>query len=97
MVKRFDYESINFPFLKNIIVELKRKTTFVSMWLVIKMIWLVLFIHQIKKIGDHMDLLLITDKKKSHYAYIKGFSIFMCNKTKSKNKKTFLKILFSLF
>ena len=44
-----------------------------------------------------MDLLLITDKKKSHYAYIKGFSIFMCNKTKSKNKKTFLKILFSLF
>ena len=35
---------------------------------------------------DSMDLLLISDKNKSHYVYIKGFNRFMCNKTKNKKK-----------
>ena len=34
-----------------------------------------------------MDLLLIIDKNKSHYVYIKSFNRFLCNKTKTKNKK----------
>ena len=42
-----------------------------------------------KKLKDCMDLLLITDKNKSHYAYIKDFNRCMCNKTKNKNKKHF--------
>ena len=37
-----------------------------------------------------MDLLLINENK-SHYVYIKDFNRFMCNKTKSKNKKYFCK------
>ena len=36
-----------------------------------------------------MDLLLIFDENKSHYAYIKDFNRLMFNKTKNKNKKYF--------
>ena len=36
-----------------------------------------------------MDLLLITDKNKPHYVYIKDFNRFMCNKTENWNKKHF--------
>ena len=38
-----------------------------------------------------MDLLLISNKNKSHYVYIKDFNRFMSNKTKNKNKKYFCK------
>ena len=38
-----------------------------------------------KQIENCMDLLLITDENKSHYAYIKDFNRFTCNKTKNKN------------
>ena len=38
-----------------------------------------------------MNLLLISNESKSHYVYIKNFSIFICNKTKNKNKKYFCK------
>ena len=38
-----------------------------------------------------MDLLLVNDKKKSHYVYIKDFDRYMFNKTKCKNKKHFYK------
>ena len=34
-----------------------------------------------------MNLLIISDKIKSHYVYIKDFNKFMFNKTKNKNKK----------
>ena len=46
---------------------------------------------------DHMDLLLIKDENKSHCVYIKGFNKFMFLKTKYKNKKTLLQILFAIF
>ena len=36
-----------------------------------------------------MDLLLISVEDKSDYVYIKDFNIFMCNKTKCKNKYHF--------
>ena len=34
-----------------------------------------------------MDVLLISNKNKSHYVYNKDFNRFMCKKTKNKNKK----------
>ena len=37
------------------------------------------------------DLLLVIDKNKSHYVYIKDFDIFKFHKTKNKNKKYFSK------
>ena len=44
-----------------------------------------------------MDLLLISDKSKSHYVYIKDFNRFMCNKTKNENKKHFFKYCLQCF
>ena len=38
-----------------------------------------------------MDLLLVIDKNKSHYVYIKDFDRFMFHKTKNENKKYFCK------
>ena len=43
---------------------------------------------------NHADLLLISNKKKSHYVYIKGFSRFLCNKWNCKNKNIFADILY---
>ena len=52
-----------------------------------------------KKFEDCMDLLLITDKNKLHYVYIKGFDRFMCNKKnkKKKNKKHFCRYCLQCF
>ena len=47
-----------------------------------------------KKIEDCIGLLLIADKTKSHYVYIKYFSKFICIKTKNKNKKHFCRCCF---
>ena len=44
-----------------------------------------------------MDLLLISNKNKSHYVYIKDFNRLMCNKTKNKNKKYFCKCCLQCF
>ena len=44
-----------------------------------------------------MDLLLISDENKSHYVYIKNFNIFICNKTKCKNKKHFCRYCLQCF
>ena len=44
-----------------------------------------------------VDLLLIIDKDKSHYVYIKGFNRFICSKTKNKNKKCFCKCCLQCF
>ena len=50
-----------------------------------------------KKFENCMDLLLITDKNKSHYVYIKSFNRFMCNETKNNNKKHFCKYCLQCF
>ena len=50
-----------------------------------------------QKFGNSMDLLPISNENKSHYVYIKDFNRFMCNKTKNKNKKYFLQMLFAMF
>ena len=44
-----------------------------------------------------MDLLLVIDKNKSHYVYIKDFDRFMFHKTKNKNKKYFFKSCLQCF
>ena len=50
-----------------------------------------------KRFENCMDLLLTTDENKSYYIYIKDFNRFMCNKTRNKNKKTLLQVLFTIF
>ena len=49
-----------------------------------------------QKFEDSMDLLLLIDDVKSHYVYIKDFNRFMFHKTKIKNKKGFVKIVYSV-
>ena len=44
-----------------------------------------------QKFENSMNLFLVTDENKSHYAYIKDFDRFMFHKTKNKNKKYFCK------
>ena len=44
-----------------------------------------------------MDLLLVIDKNKSHYVYIKDFDRFMFHKTKNKNKKWFCRSCLQCF
>ena len=42
-----------------------------------------------KSFDDCMSVLMIDEKDKSHYVYIKDFNRLMFNKTKNKNKKWF--------
>ena len=49
-----------------------------------------------KKIKNCMDLLIITNKNKSNYVYIKGFDRFMCNNAKCKSKNNFANIVYNV-
>ena len=44
-----------------------------------------------------LNSLLIKDENNSHYAYIKDFNKFMCNKTKDKNEKHFFRYYLQRF
>ena len=49
------------------------------------------------KFEDSMDFLLLINKNKSHYVYIKDFDRFMFHETKNKNKKNiFSKVPYSV-
>ena len=50
-----------------------------------------------KKFKNCFDLLVITNKNKPHYVYIKDFNSLMCNKTKYKIKKHFCKYCLQCF
>ena len=50
MINDLDYEGIKFPVSKKIILELKDKPIFSFMYFVMKIIWLILFIYQIKNL-----------------------------------------------
>ena len=50
-----------------------------------------------QKFKDSMDLSLISNELKSHYAYIKDFDRFMFSKTKNKNNKYFCKCCLQCF
>ena len=91
LVSRLNYKGINFPVSKKDYcnTEVQNK------------IWINVFCYKNKvaypvylsdqKFSDSMDLLLISDKFKSHYVYIKDFDRFMFNKTNYKGKKYFCK------
>ena len=50
-----------------------------------------------KSYDQTLNLLLITEKDKSHYAFIKDFNRFIFSRTKHKDKKTLLHVLFTKF
>ena len=75
---------LNFLQKKRILVKLKRKVSFASIFFVIKMNIPFQFTFQIKKFENSMDLLLIIRKNKLHYVYTKEFNRFMFHKTRHK-------------
>ena len=50
----------NFLFLKDIIGELKRKIVFASMFFVMRMVWLILFMYQIEIFENCIDFLMMS-------------------------------------
>ena len=49
-----------------------------------------------QKFKDYMDFLLINEKNKSHYVYIKDFNKFMFSKKNIKIKSTFADIVYNV-
>ena len=95
MVNSVDYEGIIFPVSKKDLDKIEKKNIIcISVFCCENNLFYPLHISD-QKIENCMDLLMITDKNKSHYVYIKDFYRFMCNKANNKNKKHFCRYCFS--
>ena len=82
LVSKLNYEIINFPVSKKDYckIDVQNKICIDVFCYENKVVYPVYLSDQ--KFSDSMDLLLISDKFKSHYVYIKDFDRFMFNKTK---------------
>ena len=91
LVSKLNYKGINFPISKKDYckTEVQNKICINVFCYENKVVYPVYLSDQ--KFSDSMDLLLISDKFKSHYVYIKDFDRFMFNKTKWRGKKYFCK------
>ena len=91
LVSKLNYEGINFPVSRKDYckIEVQNKICDNAFCYENKVVYPVYLSDQ--KFSDSMNLLLISDKLKSHYMYIKDFDRFMFNKTKYKCKKYFCK------
>ena len=91
LVSELNYEGINFSVSKKDYckIEVQNKICINVFCYENKVVYPVYLSDQ--KFSDSMGLLLISDKFKSHYLYIKYFDRFMFNKTKYKGKKYFCK------
>ena len=90
MISKLDYEGIKFPVSRRDYCKIERQNS-ISINVFCyeqKMTYPVYLSNQGLKAC--IDLLLISNKNKSHHVYIKDFNRFMFNKTKNKNKKIFL-------
>ena len=97
LVSKLNYEGINFRVSKKDYckIEVQNKICINVFCFENKVVYPVYLSDQ--KFSDSMDLLLISDKFKSHYVYIKDFDRYMFNKTKYKGKKYFCKNCFQRF
>ena len=89
----FIMKELNSLFLEKIIARLSRKIIFELIFSSKKIIWFILFIYQIKKIKDCMDLLIKINENKAYCLQIKDFNRRKCNKTKNKNKKNSFEVI----
>ena len=97
LINDLDYEGIEFPISKKDYCKIKRKNNIcISVFCYDNGLTYRVYISD-QKFGDCIDLLLISDKNKSHYVYIEDFNRFMYNKTKNKNKKYFSKCCLQCF
>ena len=75
-------KAMNFSTLKKNFGRIEKEYKFALMCFLMKIIWFILFIYQIKKFKDSIELLMIKNKNKSHYVCTKDFNRFICNKTR---------------
>ena len=81
-----DYYGINFPILKKDYFKIEKQNSIcINVFSYDNGIIYPIYISS-EKISDSIDLLLIFEKNKSHYVYIKDFNRLMFNKSKNKNK-----------
>ena len=97
MVNDLHYDDIKFPVSEKDFGEIKKENN-ISINAFCYEKKLVCPIHISDQIfEDCIDLLFTTNENKSHYAYIKDFNRFMCNKTRCKIKKHFCKYCLQCF
>ena len=84
MINDLNYEEIKFPLSKKYYCRIERQSNIcINVFCYENGLTYPVYISD-QKFHNSMDLLLISDKNKSHYVYIKDFDRFMCNKTKNK-------------
>ena len=80
MINDLDYEGISFPISKRDYCKIERKNNiYINLFSYENDLNYPVYVSD-QKFRNYMDLLLITDKNKSHYVYIKDFNRFMCDK-----------------
>ena len=87
---------LDFLSLKEIIVRLKNNNTCINVFCYENDLTYPVYVSD-QKFKMCMNLLLISDKNKSPYVYIKDFNRFMCTKTKHKNKENFCRCCLHCF
>ena len=82
MINDLNYEGIKFPIFKRNYSKIEKKNNIcINVFCNENDLTYPVYVSN-EKFKNCMDLLLISDKNKSHYVYIKDFNRFMCNKTK---------------
>ena len=86
IVSKLIYEEIKFPVSKKDYCKIERQNNIcINVFCYEGRLTYPVYLSN-QSFKDCMDLLLISDKNKSHYVYIKDFNRFMFNKTKNKTK-----------
>ena len=94
MINDLDYEGIKFPISKKDSSKIERQNNIcINVFCYENRLTYPVYVSN-QKFRDCMDLLLISDKNKSHYVYIKDFNKFMFNKTKNKKKNVFANVVY---
>ena len=89
MINDLDYKGVGFPVPKKDFSKIENKNNIcINVFCYKNELTYSVYVSD-QKFENCIDLLMISDENKSHYVCIKDFNRFMCNKTKSKNKKHF--------
>ena len=92
-----DYSGIDFPISKKDYDKIEKQNNIsISVFSYDNRIIYPIYISS-EEFSDSTDLLLIFEKNKSHYVYIKDFNRLMFNKSKNKNKKHFRRYCLQCF
>ena len=95
MVNDLDYKDIEFPVSRKDYSRIEQKNNiFINAFCYENGLTYPVYVSN-EKLENCIDLLMITNKNKSHYVYIKDFDRFMCIKKKIRIKNTFSSIVYS--